>query len=447
MAETGAARRARGVPRDPVPEHGPPGAPAAAAGGSPRRLLAIAGAALGLYALAAAAIVWAFGVNAIGYYFFDASDIPLYFRYAHFLAAGGRPYVDFGVEYPPLALSLFALAGPPDHIDAYAHRFALEMLAFGAAAAVATGAAAARAWEAGRRPYLAAAGFALGVAATGALLANRYDAAVSLVLAACLLFLVLGWHWAAALSLGLGFALKLVPAVLLPLVLLLAPSGRSALRAAGAFAAAAAVPFLPHVPKGLAGLSQIFAYHGMRPLQVESVLATPFWLGRLLGLVEVRVSNGFGGQNLVAAGAEATAGASGAIALAVLVLSYAAIWRRRAELRRSARLVPLAAAAVLISFIATGKVLSPQFLVWLLPCLGLLLPSRPALAALLLGAMVLTQIEFPANYFAFVGLEPRAISCVVARNVVLVAALVLSIVQLWRIPAHAPEAPSPQKVR
>ena len=418
-------------PQSPAPDLSSP-APTAS---HVRRLLAIAGAALAFYVVASAAIVYVFGVKRIGYFFFDLSDIEIYFRYAFFMAGGGRPYVDFPVEYPPLALTLFKLAGPPDHIDRYAFRFALEMLLFGAAAAIATAATAARAWEAGRRPFLVAGGFSLGVAAIGALLANRYDAAVALVFATCLLFLVHGWTAAAAIALGIGFALKLVPAVLLPLVLILAPSRNAALRAAAGFAAAAALPFLPYLPEGLPGLAEVFAYHGKRPLQIESVLATPIWIGQVLGMVDVRISTGFGSQNVVAPGADGLAAISTVLGLAAIALTVVGIWRRRARLRETPRLIPLAAASVLLSFIVFGKVLSPQFLIWLLPCVALLLADRRPLAALLLAAMALTQVEFPANYFNFTGLEPAAIACVIARNALLAGAFALSAVQLWRIPA------------
>jgi hypothetical protein len=403
-----------------------------------RRVLLIAGAALGLYVVVAAAIVYVFGVRRLGYFFFDISDIPLYYRYAFFVAGGGRPYVDFPVEYPPLALSLFTLAGPPDHLNPYASRFAFQMLLFGAGTAVVTAVTAARAWKTGRRPYAAAAGFALGVAATGALLANRYDAAVALVFAACLLLLALGRHAAAAAVLGLGFALKLVPAILLPLALVLAPTPRAAIRAGIAFTVAAVLPFLPYLPEGVTGLGQVFAYHGARPLQIESVLATPLWIGQLLGAVDITILNGFGGQNVGAPGAEAIAKISGALGLAMLGVVYAAIWRRRGEIRASPPLAVLAVTAVLASFVTFGKVLSPQFLIWLLPSVALLLPERRALAALLLVAMALTQLEFPANYFKLTALEPAAIACLIARNVALLAAFVACVRDLWRIPRGSP---------
>ncbi|WP_242343182.1 hypothetical protein [Anaeromyxobacter terrae] len=428
---------ARGAPREgrPGPERDLPADPAK--GAQLPRLLGIAAAALGAYVLVVVALEYVFGVKAIGYFFFDLSDIQLYYEYAAALARGGRPYVDVKLEYPPLVVPLLALAGPADDIAPYAWRFAHVMFAFGGGAALVTAAAAARIWETGRRPYVSAAGFAVAVGATGAIIANRYDAAVALVLGATVLLLVHRWCWAAAIALGLGFALKLVPAILLPLVLLLAPSPRAALRAGVAFAAAAAAPFLPYVPEGITGLAGVFAYHRLRPLQVESVLATPIWIARLLGAVDLRIDNDFGSQNVVAPGADAIAGLSGILGLAALASTYALIWRRRARIRECPSLVPLAVTSVLLAFIAFGKVLSPQFLIWLLPTVALLLPERRALGALLLGALVLTQIEFPANYFRFIALDPAAIGCVVARNLILLAAFGLSLVELRRIPAEA----------
>ena len=69
-------------------------------------------------------------------------------------------------------------------------------------------------------PYflIAAAAFAACVLATGAIIGNRYDAAVALVLAVFLLLLAYELWTPAALVLGGGFALKLTPAILLPLV-------------------------------------------------------------------------------------------------------------------------------------------------------------------------------------------------------------------------------------
>ena len=48
------------------------------------------------------------------YYFFDVSDIGVYFEYAQKVSQGLKVYRDFAFEYPPLALPLFTL---PPHAD------------------------------------------------------------------------------------------------------------------------------------------------------------------------------------------------------------------------------------------------------------------------------------------------------------------------------------------
>src|SRR5207249_3703150 len=86
-----------------------------------------------------------------------------------------------------------------------------------------------------------------------------------------------------------------------------------------------------------------------------------------------------------------------AIAQSLLVpAALAAVWigfvRGQAT---SGRLLRYCAAAV-CAFIALGKVLSPQYLVWLIALIPLVRGRRIVLAAaLFVAAMVLTQMWFP----------------------------------------------------
>jgi hypothetical protein len=82
------------------------------------------------------------------------------------------------------------------------------------------------------------------------------------------------------------------------------------------------------------------------------------------------------------------------------------------------------------AFVAFGKVLSPQFLVWLVPLVPML-PGRRGLAAgaLLIAALVLTQILFPHHYIQLAfGLAATETWLLVARDLLLVA---LVAVLLW----------------
>lgn len=376
---------------------------------------------LGAYLVAAAAVV---AIAAGTYGFFAVTDIGYYRKVAERMALGLRPYADFPLEYPPLAALLLWL---PQRVRAfYPHAFAAEMAALGAGTAVVVSACSAAIFSGARR-LVAPLAFAAGVVLCGAILANRFDVAVAFVIAAAVLALVRGRHDLSAGLLGLGFALKLVPVLLLPLVLLVA---RRRWSAVVAFAVAAAVPFLPYL--GAPHLAGLFLYHAERPLQLESVLATPFLVAHVLGLVPVQITTVFGSQAVIAPGAELAARLSGPLQLAALALTGWLALRRRASL--SPEDLALVALGILLSFVTFGKVLSPQFLVWLLPLAALVAAPRPLVAGLCLALLGLTQLEFPPLFRSLLELRPLAVWVVTLRNAALVVAWGLALGALWRLP-------------
>ena len=77
------------------------------------------------------------------------------------------------------------------------------------------------------------------------------------------------------------------------------------------------------------------------------------------------------------------------------------------------------------------KVLSPQFLVWLVPFGALAWTWGERTLALLLGAAILlTQLEFPARYEELVGEHTSVVLLVGARNATLLAALAITMARL-----------------
>ncbi len=128
----------------------------------------------------------------------DISDIGVYHGYAERIADGESPFTpSFRVEYPPLAVPLFRIPGHTGDLPAYTHWFSMLMGRFTVATAAVTALVACRLWPRGGRAYVAAVLFPMGVALTGAIIVNRYDVVVALLIAMFLLCLSRGWYTAA----------------------------------------------------------------------------------------------------------------------------------------------------------------------------------------------------------------------------------------------------------
>jgi hypothetical protein len=103
-----------------------------------------------------------------------------------------------------------------------------------------------------------------------------------------------------------------------------------------------------------------------------------------------------GSQNLAGAGPDTVAVVLSLVQLVALLATWILFARGPATRER----LLLATAAALVAFVAFGKVLSPQFLIWLIPVVPLVYGRRGVIASLLLGAaLVVTQLWFPYRYW------------------------------------------------
>jgi Glycosyltransferase family 87 len=312
-------------------------------------------------------------------------DQSLYDRYAWDFWAGRPPFHALPAEYPLLALlpvSLTIVPPLPDFITV----FALWMLGLFVACAVVL---------ARRESPRAAEVFAVYVAvgAWGTVL-GRYDLAPAAVtLAAVWAARDRRFNLAYAL-LAAGALLKLYPALLVPLVAIEQwhASGRGwprreLLAGVGLFCLLTAAGFAVALLLDPAGWLGPFTYNAHRPIQVESVPATLLWLSGLLGF-PVEANKSFGSDNLVGLLAGPIGVAAGAALLAGLLWVYGSQAAGRLQL---ATAVP----CCLLVVIGAGRVLSPQYLLWVLPFVALV---QRRLDPWWLAVCVLTLIVFPFGY-------------------------------------------------
>jgi hypothetical protein len=140
------------------------------------------------------------------------------------------------------------------------------------------------------------------------------------------------------------------------------------------------------------------------------------------------VSYSHGSQNLSGTAATLAGVLQTVVQVGVLVALWAVFARRQ---RSREELVRFACAAV-VAFIALGKVLSPQFLIWLIPLVPLV--RRWTAAVLFIASLVLTQVWFPQHYFDYVAFDETMSWVVLARDLALVALLgALVLPPRWRL--------------
>ncbi len=380
-------------------------------------------------ALAIAALVAAWVVLGHGFYrHSQIRDTGIYQRYGDAIAGGQVPYRDFALEYPPAALPAFVIPSllrpRAGDLASYDNWFEAEMLVCGALLLAFMLSILLR-LDAGSARIAGALGLAaLAPLLLGSVVLSRFDLWPAALTVGALAALVGGRERLGSGVLGLAFAAKLYAAALLPLALLWVWRRSGSRRAAiclGAFAAAALACFLPFLVLAPHGVWDAITRQTDRPLQIESLGAGFLLVAHVAGGLAITMRPGHGSQNLAGGLPDVLATVQTILQLASLLGIW--IWFARGANDRE-RLVRASAAAV-CAFVAFGKVLSPQFLIWLIPLVPLVRGRRGLLAGgLLAAALVLTQIWFPFRYWDLaLRFDPLSSWLVLARDLVLVALL------------------------
>jgi len=357
-------------------------------------------------------------------------DVTVYEGAARGVLAGGVPYRDVALEYPPLALAPIVLPAlaramlPFDDFGAYQTAFLVLM----GASAIGIGLVTvriARAWA----PF---AMDPIGPLVRGVLLVViaspfilwRFDLVPALLTGVALLLTISGSALLAGVVLAAAIATKLYPAVLVPVTVaaFLATTDYRGLRdhvvglaVTGGLLLAATVILMPEAIGG------VLSYHFGRGVQIESSFGGIVEVGHLVGLTSGTVTDQFNSLQIDASWTPAIVAIQpllliGLVGLTAVAAFYAFRREHMSEGGVSLRTLIGFLVAALIAFMIGSRVLSPQYLVWLVPFAPFL---RRTDFALIAAATALTVLVFPYLYNDLIALQPLPIWIVNVRNILL----------------------------
>ncbi|GAA3489902.1 MULTISPECIES: glycosyltransferase 87 family protein [Streptomyces] len=360
------------------------------------------------------------------------SDISVIYQGWYEVLRGGTfPLDDITWQYPPAAALAVLSPGLLPFLDYAPAFFVLALVAD----AVVTGLL----LYAGRRPGKRTAGawvWIAGLALLGPTSYARYDVMVTGVAVAALLAGARRPRLAGALA-AVGALLKVWPALLLAGT----ARGRTTRAAWSAFAATAlalVLLFTASMPGALAFLT----FQRDRGTEVESLGALVFHVARHFGW-EGEVLLNYGSVEFL--GPYVSVVSTAAMVLTVLAFGWLLVWRLKARLFTASTACDAAFVAVLL-FTTTSRVISPQYMLWLVGLAAACLVFRGSRmdrpARLVLVATFVTCLEFPVWFSHVVDSDPLGLTLLFVRNGLLVAATVLACRTLWRHTvtgaAHAP---------
>ncbi|MFB9465009.1 glycosyltransferase 87 family protein, partial [Streptomyces cinereospinus] len=355
------------------------------------------------------------------------SDVSVIYQgWYEVLRTGTFPLDDVTWQYPPAAALAIVSPALLSFLD-YAHAFfVLVLLADLAVLALLCGA--------GRRPGRTVRGawvWVAGVPLLGPTVYARYDMLVTAVAVAALLAGARRPRLMGALA-GLGAMLKVWP-----VLLLIGAVRRRAWAAAAVTAGALGALFALAMPGAFAFLT----FQRDRGTEIESLGALVFHVARHFGW-DGQVLLNYGSVEFLGpyVGVVSTA----ALALSGIAFGWLLLWRLSAT-RFLPRTLADAAFVAVLMFTATSRVISPQYMVWLVGlaavCLGFRRTGMRVPAALVLTASLVTTLEFPLWFSHVVAGDALGVTLLFVRNGLLVLAALAAARELWH--TSVPRRPDP----
>ncbi len=343
-------------------------------------------------------------------------DVRLYERYGSRALRGEIPYRDYLVEYPPLSVLVFLLAGwIASQGGPFPLVFAIEMLLFQAATMILLAFWIARHEGADTVPRRLA-WSSLSFLTLCPLAVSRFDLAPACLAFAAASAWFSGREIRGGMAAAAGTLLKIFPGTILVPGLVWDfrrfPSRRGRGLVTMSLLTVAGLAAWRTV--GGSRVVGSLRYHAERGLEIGSLPTGLLLLWHRVSETPARTEFLHSSTELVAPGASALAAMAFPLQVLALVLVFARAWRARLS-------DPMRwAGAAILGFIAFGKVLSPQYLLWCLPFIAATqgrMGRRARMLTLIL--CLLTTLLYPWGANRLVSFDLTAILALNVRNFLL----------------------------
>ena len=361
----------------------------------------------------------------------DSEVGTLYFRYAESMVSGNMPYSGFDAEYPPFAM-VFILLPRLISFSSFTYQiaFGLEAYAFLMAGLYWTYRIAERYTD---RPGRIADLYIVFTIVLLDFVLDRYDVFPMVLLIGAIYLFTREKYCAAWFVMALGIVTKLYPAVAAPIFLIfliLRKRYDAVWKGIAICAAVAALCMLPFVIADPDTAFMFLTYHMDRGLQTESPVASVIMLLGNLGLTDISYVFNFGSDNITGNLPDTVAKFMVPLFFVCILALYAYyLIRAKRDNGKAMPAIVLASFAAVMVFMLTNKVLSSQYLVWMIPFMALMIMFENADRGqrtlwLFAVCVALTQVNLVVNYaFRDAGEEFSLLGIIVlvVRNALLIA--------------------------
>jgi uncharacterized membrane protein len=363
------------------------------------------------------------------------SAVGLYFNDASKILNGLLPYRDFTFEYPPLAAVFFLIPRLiTSTYSTYSILYHGEVLIFLILGLMMLFAVAHRL---GKAPWKLLSVYSLGVLAIGPIIGEQFDIFAAVMTLLAVYFFWLGKTKTSWMFLALGTMIKLYPVLIAPVFLFYYLRNRQYTRiwqGISCFVVTCLFILLPELVTGPASLSNLAEYHLSRGLQLESILSTVLLMANKLGFISVSVDFYSGSWNIVSPASEILERMSTYLLLMALFIVYILIYK---QIRPGKSQFSRIGAYLLLVFLALlifSKVLSPQYIIWLLPLLPILFVGwRSLIWTIFVLVGLLTYYVFPVRYLDLIKLDTGMTIVLFIRNMLIVLMAILTGLSLYRM--------------